>query len=56
MVMPRCRSSGALSIWSKGVSRGERGLAVVDVPDGADVHMRLGPLELRLRHWGLQVT
>ena len=32
--------------------RGERGLAVVDVTDGADVDVRLGPLELRLRHCG----
>jgi hypothetical protein len=22
------------------------------VTDGADVHVRLGPLELRLSHWG----
>jgi hypothetical protein len=26
---------------------------VVDVTDGADVDVRLGPLELRLRHWGI---
>jgi hypothetical protein len=26
---------------------------VVDVPDGADVDVRLGPLELSLRHWYL---
>src|SRR5262249_39126894 len=26
------------------------GLAVVDVPDGADVHVRLGPLECPLSH------
>ena len=30
--------------------RGQRGLAVVDVPDGADVDVRLGPLELGLCH------
>src|SRR5918994_2896366 len=30
---------------------GERRLAVVDVPDGADVDVRLGPLELGLGHW-----
>jgi hypothetical protein len=24
---------------------------MVDVTDGADVDVRLGPLELRLRHW-----
>jgi hypothetical protein len=30
--------------------RGERRLAVVDVTDGADVHVRLGALELLLRH------
>src|SRR5216684_3276013 len=34
-----------------GDRRGQRGLAVVDVPDGADVHVRLGPLELGLPHW-----
>ena len=64
--MPRCFSSGALSIWSNGEdSRGrvlvvqhlrdgrrQRRLAMVDVTDGADVDVRLGPLELRLRHWG----
>ncbi|MPM25129.1 hypothetical protein SDC9_71619 [bioreactor metagenome] len=32
--------------------RGQSGLAVVDVPDGADVDVRLGPLELGLCHWG----
>ena len=32
--------------------RGERGLAVVDVSDGADVAVRLSPLELGLCHWG----
>ena len=30
--------------------RRQRGLTVVDVTDGADIHVRLGPLELRLRH------
>jgi hypothetical protein len=25
---------------------------MVDVTDGADVDVRLRPLELRLRHWG----
>src|SRR2546430_1626279 len=29
----------------------KRGLAVVDVPDRADVHVRLVALELLLRHW-----
>src|SRR5207249_11471253 len=33
-----------------GDGRGEGGLAVVDVPDRADVHVGLGPLELLLRH------
>src|SRR6185437_4420272 len=33
--------------------RGQRRLAMVDVTDGADVDVRLGPLELRLRHWML---
>jgi hypothetical protein len=36
-----------------GDRRGQRGLAVVDVTDGADVDVRLGPLELRLSHCGL---
>src|SRR5664279_4641421 len=31
---------------------GQRRLAMVDVTDGADVDVRLGPLELRLRHCG----
>src|SRR6185312_10786600 len=30
--------------------RGEGGLAVVDVPDGADVDVRFGPLEVALCH------
>jgi hypothetical protein len=33
-----------------GDRRGQRGLAVVDMPDGADVDVRLSPLELGLRH------
>ena len=52
--MPRAFSSGALSIWSNatasapptgehlGDGRGEGGLAVVDVADGADVQVLLG--------------
>src|SRR3712207_4869399 len=35
-----------------GDRRGQRRLAVVDVTDGADVDVRLSPLELRLRHGG----
>src|SRR3712207_7670815 len=35
-----------------GDRRGERRLPVVDVTDGADVDVRLSPLELRLRHGG----
>jgi hypothetical protein len=34
-----------------GDSRGQRGLAVVNVTDGPDVDVRLRPLELRLRHF-----
>ncbi len=34
-----------------GDGRRRRGLAVVDVTNGADVHVRLRPLELRLRHF-----
>jgi hypothetical protein len=30
----------------------QRRLTVVDVTDGADVDVRLGPLELRLAHYG----
>ncbi len=33
--------------------RGQSGLPVVDVADGADVDVRLSPLELGLRHFGL---
>src|SRR5437763_17034478 len=33
-----------------GDRRGERGLAMVDVTDGPDVHVRLGALVLLLRH------
>ena len=39
-----------LVVQHLGDGRRQRGLAVVDVTDGADVHVRLGPLELRLRH------
>jgi hypothetical protein len=35
---------------------GERGLAVVNVTDGSDVDVRLGPLELGLSHWVLLRT
>ena len=34
----------------------ERGLAVVDVTDGADVDVRLSPLELLLCHWWLSLS
>ena len=63
MVMPRSFSSGAASISSYvlrfgeallgkngGDRRGERGLAVVDVADRADVHVRFVAFELRLGH------
>src|SRR5262249_59545959 len=36
-----------------GDGRRQRGLAVVDVADRADVHVRLGPLELLLGHLAL---
>ena len=42
-----------LVVQHLGDRRGQRGLAVVDVPDGADVDVRLRPLELRLRHFWL---
>jgi hypothetical protein len=39
-----------------GDRRGKGRLAVVDVADGADVDVRLSPLELCLRHWYLLVA
>ena len=42
-----------LVVQNLGDGRRQRGLAVVDVTDGADVDVRLGPLELRLRHCGI---
>jgi len=39
-----------LVVQHLGDRRGQRGLAVVDVPDGADVDVRLCPLELGLCH------
>ena len=44
---------GVLVVQHLGDRRGQRRLTVVDVTDGADVHVRLGPLELRLSHCGL---
>ena len=41
---------GELVVQNLGDSRGQRGLAVVNVTDGPDVDVRLRPLELRLRH------
>jgi len=32
--------------------RGQGGLAVVDVADGADIYVRLSALEFSLRHFG----
>ena len=45
-----------LVVQHLGDRRGQRRLAVVDVTDGADVDVRLSPLELRLRHWVLLWT
>ena len=42
---------GVLVMQDLGDSRGQRGLAVVNVTDGPDVDVRLRPLELRLRHF-----
>src|SRR5579859_1593060 len=42
---------GHLVVQDLGNGRGQRRLPVVDVTDGADVDVRLSPLELRLRHW-----
>ena len=65
MVIPRWRSSGAESILREiallvqirvlvskhlGNGGGQRGLTVVNVTNGADVDVRLGPLELCLCH------
>ena len=64
IVMPRSRSSGALSMLSKErqlrlapasasvlvMAAVRRRLAVVDVPDRPHVHMRLRPLKLLLPH------
>jgi hypothetical protein len=47
---------GVLVVQHLGDRRGQRRLAVVDVTDGADVDVRLGPLELGLRHWCLLVA
>jgi hypothetical protein len=41
-----------LVVQHLGDGRRQRRLAVVDVTNGADVDVRLSPLELRLRHWG----
>ena len=63
--MPRSRSSGALSMFSNAVKSalglgenlgdggGQRGLAVVDVTNGADVNMRLSALKLLFGHKAL---
>src|SRR6185312_12947985 len=40
-----------LVVQDLGDGRSQRRLTVVDVTNGADVDVRLSPLELRLRHW-----
>jgi hypothetical protein len=67
IVIPRCFSSGAfvdiverelgvqvrvLVVQNLRDRSRQRRLAMVDVTDGADVDVRLGPLELRLAHYG----
>src|SRR5215831_7483329 len=47
---------GHLLMQHPGDRRGQCRLAMVDVPDGADVDVRLSPLELCLRHWCLLVA
>src|SRR5699024_1239414 len=42
-----------LLVQHLGDRRGQRGLAMVHVTDGADVDVGLIPLELRLRHWNV---
>jgi hypothetical protein len=67
MVMPRAFSSGAASIWSYALASPPNSLdstvviAAVRVvlpwstwPDGAHVHVRLGPLEFALCHLKLR--
>ena len=52
LVERRVRVEGRhLVVQHLGNRRGQRRLPVVDVTDGADVDVRLSPLELRLRHW-----
>src|SRR5213076_2560927 len=45
--------SRVLVVQDLGDGSGQSRLAMVDVTDGADVDVRLGPLELRLSHCGL---
>jgi hypothetical protein len=45
-----------LVVQHLGDRRGQGRLTVVDVADGADVDVRLSPLELCLRHWYLLVA
>src|SRR5262245_12861780 len=47
---------GALQGQDLGDGGGQRGLAVVDVTDGADVDMRFGSLEFLLRHYGCDAS
>ena len=47
----RLIESGVLVVQNLGDCRRKSGLAVVNVTDGPDVHVRLGPLELLLRHF-----
>ena len=45
-----------LVVQHLGDRRGQSRLTVVDVANGADVDVRLGPLELGLRHWSPPLT
>src|ERR1700733_15191808 len=47
---------GILVVQHPGDRRGQGRLAVVDMTDGANVDVGLGPLELGLRHWCLLVA
>ena len=42
---------GVQVVQALGDGRGQRGLAVVDVADGADVDVRFGPFKFLLRHF-----
>jgi hypothetical protein len=51
IVMPRARSSGAAGLCQHFRDGGcQRGLAMIDVADRANIHVRLVPLKFRFGH------